>query len=144
MLDRHRHHYLKSIIGINNKLGILAHHDKVQLQHKGHNSESYIFGVMPLLTKILSRMMAPDRRTLVPHAVLLFLFCRRCVTAQRSLLESGTMGTKGHTQVIVAHLTESYGSQVLVLDSHTYSQFLILYDENVLKDNVVSKFCLIW
>ncbi|XP_053405676.1 ubiquitin-like modifier-activating enzyme 6 isoform X2 [Mercenaria mercenaria] len=35
----------------------------------------------------------------------------RCVTAQRSLLESGTMGTKGHTQVIVAHLTESYGSQ---------------------------------
>lgn len=35
----------------------------------------------------------------------------RCVTAQRSLLESGTLGTKGHTQVIVAHLTESYGSQ---------------------------------
>lgn len=35
----------------------------------------------------------------------------RCVTAQRSLLESGTMGTKGHTQVIVAHLTESYTSQ---------------------------------
>ncbi|KAL4227831.1 Ubiquitin-like modifier-activating enzyme 6 [Mactra antiquata] len=36
----------------------------------------------------------------------------RCVTAQRSLLESGTMGTKGHTQVIVAHLTETYGSQL--------------------------------
>ncbi|WAR00961.1 UBA6-like protein [Mya arenaria] len=35
----------------------------------------------------------------------------RIVTARRSLLESGTMGTKGHTQVIVAHLTESYSSQ---------------------------------
>ncbi|KAK3583563.1 hypothetical protein CHS0354_026151 [Potamilus streckersoni] len=35
----------------------------------------------------------------------------RCVTSQRPLLESGTMGTKGHTQVIVPHLTESYVSQ---------------------------------
>jgi hypothetical protein len=43
------------------------------------------------------------------------MFFRRCVTAQRSLLESGTMGTKGHTQVIVAHKTESYGSQVQAL-----------------------------
>ena len=42
------------------------------------------------------------------------LFFSRCVTAQRSLLESGTMGTKGHTQVIVAHLTESYTSQVCI------------------------------
>ena len=38
----------KSIKGISDKLVILAHHDKVQLQDKGHNSESYIFGVMPL------------------------------------------------------------------------------------------------
>ena len=38
--------------------------------------------------------------------------CSRCVTNQRPLLESGTMGTKGHVQVIVPHLTESYGSQV--------------------------------
>ncbi|KAH3830157.1 hypothetical protein DPMN_103395 [Dreissena polymorpha] len=35
----------------------------------------------------------------------------RCVTSRRSLLESGTMATKGHTQVIVAHLTESYTTQ---------------------------------
>lgn len=34
----------------------------------------------------------------------------RCVTNQRALLESGTMGPKGHVQVIVPHLTESYGS----------------------------------
>lgn len=35
----------------------------------------------------------------------------RCVTTQRALLESGTMGVKGHVQVIVPHLTESYSSQ---------------------------------
>eukprot|EP00051_Salpingoeca_urceolata_P006913 m.91570 g.91570 ORF g.91570 m.91570 type:complete len:1078 (-) comp15042_c0_seq4:33-3266(-) len=35
----------------------------------------------------------------------------RCVTNQKPLLESGTMGAKGHVQVIVPHLTESYGSQ---------------------------------
>ena len=62
----------------------------------------------------------------------------RCVTAQRSLLESGTMGTKGHTQVIVAHLTESYTSQVsfsiklpimtAVDDSLEY--FFIVFREN--------------
>lgn len=35
----------------------------------------------------------------------------RCVTNQRPLLESGTLGAKGHVQVIVPHLTESYSSQ---------------------------------
>lgn len=34
----------------------------------------------------------------------------RCVTNQRPLLESGTLGTKGHVQVVVPFLTESYGS----------------------------------
>ena len=41
-------HYSKSIEGINTKLGILAQHDKRQLQDKEINSESYNFGVMPL------------------------------------------------------------------------------------------------
>ncbi|GFO14677.1 ubiquitin-like modifier-activating enzyme 6 [Plakobranchus ocellatus] len=35
----------------------------------------------------------------------------RCVTNQKALMESGTMGAKGHVQVIVPHLTESYTSQ---------------------------------
>ena len=42
--------YSKSFKCINTKLGILVHHDKVQLQNKGHNSKSYSFGVMPLFT----------------------------------------------------------------------------------------------
>ena len=35
----------------------------------------------------------------------------RCVVNQRALLESGTLGTKGHVQVILPHQTESYSSQ---------------------------------
>eukprot|EP00331_Platyophrya_macrostoma_P030951 CAMPEP_0176435706 /NCGR_PEP_ID=MMETSP0127-20121128/17498_1 /TAXON_ID=938130 /ORGANISM="Platyophrya macrostoma, Strain WH" /LENGTH=1202 /DNA_ID=CAMNT_0017818817 /DNA_START=284 /DNA_END=3888 /DNA_ORIENTATION=- len=35
----------------------------------------------------------------------------RCVRARRPLLESGTLGPKGHVQVIVPFKTESYGSQ---------------------------------
>ncbi|XP_067908159.1 ubiquitin-like modifier-activating enzyme 1 isoform X2 [Heterodontus francisci] len=34
----------------------------------------------------------------------------RCVLYQKPLLESGTLGTKGNLQVIIPHLTESYGS----------------------------------
>ncbi|XP_026159783.1 ubiquitin-like modifier-activating enzyme 6 isoform X2 [Mastacembelus armatus] len=34
----------------------------------------------------------------------------RCVSNQRPLLDSGTMGTKGHTEIIVPNLTESYNS----------------------------------
>ncbi|KAI1294860.1 Ubiquitin-like modifier-activating enzyme 1 [Halotydeus destructor] len=35
---------------------------------------------------------------------------RRCVYYRKPLLESGTLGTKGNVQVVVPHLTESYGS----------------------------------
>ena len=34
---------------------------------------------------------------------------RRCIYYRLPLLESGTMGTKGNTQVVFPHLTESYG-----------------------------------
>ena len=40
-------HYSKSTWGINTKLGIHAHVDKVQLQYKGHNSESCSFALVP-------------------------------------------------------------------------------------------------
>ncbi|KAI0068882.1 ubiquitin activating enzyme [Artomyces pyxidatus] len=35
---------------------------------------------------------------------------QRCVFFEKPLLESGTLGTKGNTQVIIPHLTESYAS----------------------------------
>ncbi|KAF3852132.1 hypothetical protein F7725_005487 [Dissostichus mawsoni] len=34
----------------------------------------------------------------------------RCLSNQKPLLDSGTMGTKGHTEIIVPNLTESYNS----------------------------------
>lgn len=43
---------------------------------------------------------------------LFFFFFSRCVSNQRALLDSGTMGTKGHTEIIVPNLTESYNSHV--------------------------------
>lgn len=35
---------------------------------------------------------------------------RRCVYFRKPLLESGTLGTKGNTQVVIPYLTESYSS----------------------------------
>ncbi|KAJ3153574.1 SPS-sensor component ptr3 [Geranomyces variabilis] len=35
---------------------------------------------------------------------------RRCVYFNKSLVESGTLGTKGNTQVVLPHMTESYSS----------------------------------
>lgn len=35
---------------------------------------------------------------------------QRCVFFQKPLIDSGTLGTKGNVQVVVPHLTESYGS----------------------------------
>jgi ubiquitin-activating enzyme E1 len=35
---------------------------------------------------------------------------QRCVFYEKPLLDSGTLGTLGNTQVIIPHLTESYAS----------------------------------
>jgi len=35
---------------------------------------------------------------------------RRCVFYQKPLLESGTLGTKANTQVVIPFMTESYSS----------------------------------
>jgi ubiquitin-activating enzyme E1 len=43
------------------------------------------------------------------HAVGLYMD-QRCVFFEKPLLESGTLGTKGNTQVVIPHLTESYAS----------------------------------
>ncbi len=37
-------------------------------------------------------------------------FLLRCIYYQKPLLESGTLGTKGNTQVVVPFLTQSYGA----------------------------------
>ncbi|KAI3385350.1 hypothetical protein SNEBB_009602 [Seison nebaliae] len=35
---------------------------------------------------------------------------RRCIFSKKPLIDSGTLGTKGNVQVIIPHITESYGS----------------------------------
>ena len=35
---------------------------------------------------------------------------RRCIIYKKPLLESGTLGTKGNTQVVLPDITESYSS----------------------------------
>ena len=40
---------------------------------------------------------------------------RRCVYYNKSLLESGTLGTKGNVQVVIPKLTESYSSSQVTL-----------------------------
>ena len=44
--------YSKTIKGINTKLGILAHHDKMQLQDKGIKLKAIVLESCPFLTKI--------------------------------------------------------------------------------------------
>ncbi len=41
---------------------------------------------------------------------LIFSYLSRCVYYNKPLLESGTLGTKGNTQVVIPKLTESYSS----------------------------------
>ena len=36
----------------------------------------------------------------------------RCVNLNRPLIDAGTLGTKGHVQVVVPNITESYGSSI--------------------------------
>ncbi len=45
----------------------------------------------------------------------------QCVFYRKSLLESGTLGTKGNTQVVVPHLTESYPSHGVLVRYLFYS-----------------------
>lgn len=45
---------------------------------------------------------------LLPNCCLGVYLDRRCVEHQRPMLEGGTQGSRGHTLVVVPHLTESY------------------------------------
>ena len=45
---------------------------------------------------------------------------RRCVFHRLPLLESGTLGTKGNTQVVIPDVTESYSSSQVKKIYHLY------------------------
>lgn len=63
-----------------------------------HIFDDAFWGKLDLVTNALDNV---DARTYVD---------RRCIFYKKPLLESGTLGTKGNTQVVIPNLTESYSS----------------------------------
>eukprot|EP01087_Luapelamoeba_hula_P012828 TRINITY_DN3622_c0_g1_i1.p1 TRINITY_DN3622_c0_g1~~TRINITY_DN3622_c0_g1_i1.p1 ORF type:complete len:1066 (-),score=192.27 TRINITY_DN3622_c0_g1_i1:111-3308(-) len=85
-------------LAMNNELHIESHLKKVGTESEDIYTDHF-FRSLDLVVNALDNINA---RLYVDQ---------RCVTNQRALLESGTLGTKGHVQVIVPFLTESYGSR---------------------------------
>ena len=54
---------------------------------------------------------------------------RRCVFHRLPLLESGTLGTKGNTQVVIPDVTESYSSSQVKKNTEGFC--IIQVDDNV-------------
>lgn len=82
---------------INPDLQIDAHLNKVCPATEGIYSDSF-YSSLNLVVTALDNV---EARRYVDS---------RCVSNQRALLDSGTMGTKGHTEIILPNLTESYNS----------------------------------
>jgi ubiquitin-activating enzyme E1 len=80
---------------LNNK--IITLRDRVGADTEHIFNEDFWDG-LDLVTNALDNV---DARTYVD---------RRCVFFRKPLLESGTLGTKGNTQVVLPHITESYSS----------------------------------
>nr|CAH8849192.1 unnamed protein product [Trichobilharzia regenti] len=96
-------HKMKSVVAstavkaINPELNIEAHENRVGPETENIYDDAFfesLDGVANALDNI-------EARTYVD---------RRCVYYRKSLLESGTLGTKGNVQVVIPYLTESYSS----------------------------------
>ncbi|CAG5089375.1 Similar to UBA1: Ubiquitin-like modifier-activating enzyme 1 (Oryctolagus cuniculus) [Cotesia congregata] len=83
--------------GMNPSMNVIAHENRVGTEtEKVYNDE--FFEVLDGVANALDNV---DARIYMD---------RRCVYYRKPLLESGTLGTKGNTQVVVPFLTESYSS----------------------------------
>jgi ubiquitin-activating enzyme E1 len=86
-----------AVAKMNPDINIEAYSIRVGAETEGTFNEQFynsLFGVCNALDNIEARMYMDAQ----------------CVFYKKSLLESGTLGTKGNTQVVVPHLTESYAS----------------------------------
>ncbi|XP_057309540.1 ubiquitin-like modifier-activating enzyme 6 isoform X2 [Hydractinia symbiolongicarpus] len=84
---------------INPDLHILAHQNKVSSATQEEVYNDAFFEKQDIIVNALDNI---EARRYVDG---------RCVANKRSLLETGTMGPKGHVQVIVPYVTESYSNQ---------------------------------
>ncbi|CAG8463720.1 13484_t:CDS:2, partial [Acaulospora colombiana] len=76
---------------------IIAHQDRVSVETENVYNDDF-FESLDGVTNALDNV---EARKYVD---------RRCVYFRKPLLESGTLGTKGNTQVVIPYLTESYSS----------------------------------
>jgi len=87
----------EAVCTINPSMNITAQQNRV-----GKDSENvYTFDFWRGLTAVCTALDNVDARLYVDA---------QCVTHGKALLESGTLGTKGNTQIVVPRLTQSYGS----------------------------------
>ncbi|XP_064399352.1 ubiquitin-like modifier-activating enzyme 1 isoform X2 [Halichondria panicea] len=88
---------IESVKEMNPALNAVAHENRVGPESEGVYDDKFfeaLDGVANALDNVDARLYMD----------------RRCVYYRKSLLESGTLGTKGNVQVVIPHLTESYGS----------------------------------
>lgn len=88
-----------AVLRMNPEMNIIAHEKKVCPQTEAELFSDDFFKSHDICVNALDNVEA--RRYMDT----------RCVSNQKPLLESGTLGPKGHVQVILPHLTESYNSQ---------------------------------
>ncbi|XP_072319918.1 ubiquitin-like modifier-activating enzyme 6 [Eucyclogobius newberryi] len=87
----------EATLDINSDLQIDAHLNKVCPATEGIYSDSFYSNINVVVTALDN----VEARRYVDS---------RCLSNQKALLDSGTMGTKGHTEIILPNLTESYNS----------------------------------
>lgn len=89
----------QAVVGINPQMGgkIRPRMDRVGAETEDIFGDAF-FGPLDFVANALDNMEARKYMD------------RRCVFYRRPLLESGTLGTKGNTQVVIPHMTESYSS----------------------------------
>ncbi|XP_047140084.1 ubiquitin-like modifier-activating enzyme 6 isoform X2 [Hydra vulgaris] len=88
----------KEVCVINPDIKIEAHQNKISVDTENIYNDHF-FQKMGIIINALDNI---ETRRYIDG---------RCVSNTRPLIETGTMGTKGHVQVIVPHLTETYSSQ---------------------------------
>ncbi|KAL0978741.1 hypothetical protein UPYG_G00174550 [Umbra pygmaea] len=85
-----------AVTAMNPSMNITAHQNRLDPDSEqvyGHQFFTGLDGVAAALDNVEARVYLDSR----------------CVQHQRPMLEGGTLGSKGHTLVVVPHLTESYG-----------------------------------
>ena len=87
----------KAIKKMNPTVNIISHENRVGVETEKTYDDAFFDG----LDGVANALDNVDARVYMD---------RRCVYYRKPLLESGTLGTKGNTQVVVPFLTESYSS----------------------------------